>query len=58
LFDGWITGGAHEADDRNAACYRAEIAAQWIGVNEMSDGTERRARLLHLGDVFVDVHPE
>jgi hypothetical protein len=24
----------------------------------MNDGTERRALLLHLGDVFVDVHPE
>jgi hypothetical protein len=38
--------------DRNATSDRVEIAAQIIGENEMDDGIERRALLLHLGDVL------
>jgi hypothetical protein len=40
------------SDDRNATSDRVEIAAHIIGGSEMDDGIERRALLLHLGDVL------
>lgn len=40
------------SDDSNATSDRVEIAAHIFGGSEMDDGIERRALLLHLGDVL------